>query len=134
MAYLAGIVEGEGTIGIEKGKIDKYRKNHKYILRLQVVNTDKRLLNWLKENYGGTVDIKSEAKENWRRVYQWRLGSKRAYTLLKCMRPYLVFKKEQADLAIEFYQMTLRRIQSEVPMWLNVKREAYYQKLKALHH
>ena len=58
LAYLAGIIDGEGTIVIAKGKIRKGRINHPYSLRLVVMNTDIRLIEWLKENFGGSIHTK----------------------------------------------------------------------------
>lgn len=132
IAYLAGIIDGEGTIAIAKQKIRESRKNHLYSLRMSVGNSDKRLIDWLKENFGGSIHIMKEG--HGRKFYQWTLGSKDTYKLLKEMKDYLVIKKEQADIGIEFYKKTLRHNSGErVPMWLSTKREELFQKMKDLH-
>ena len=132
LAYLAGIIDGEGTITIAKSKIRKGRKNHLYSLRMSVGNSDKRLIDWLKENFGGSIHIMREG--HGRKFYQWTLGSKDTYRLLKEIKKYSIIKEEQADIGIEFYKKTLRRNSGErVPMWLNKKREELFQKMKDLH-
>ena len=48
---------------------------------MQVANSDKRLIDWLKENFGGSIHITREG--HGRKFYQWTLGSKDTYRLLK---------------------------------------------------
>ena len=132
LAYLAGIIDGEGTIVIAKQKIREGRKNHLYSLRMQVGNSEKRLIDWLQENFGGSIHIMRERHE--RKFYQWTVGSKDTYKLLKEMKYYLVIKEEQADIGIKFYERTLsHKPGRKVPMWLSEKREELFQKMKDLH-
>ncbi|MCK4669539.1 hypothetical protein KAT21_05420 [Candidatus Bathyarchaeota archaeon] len=134
LAYLAGIIDGEGTIAIAKAKIKEGRKNHLYSLRMSAANSDKGLVDWLKENFGGSIHILREEEGNHKKGYQWVLGSKDTYKLLKGMKDYLVIKKEQADIGIEFYKKTIWHVSGErVPIWLNTKREEYFQRMKDLH-
>ncbi len=134
IAYLAGIIDGEGTIAITKQKPRTGRRNHLYSLRMIVGNTDKKLVDWLVENFGGSCHILREPEGNWRRAYQWVLGSRETYRLLKEMKEYLVIKREQAEIGMEFYRDTLKRAtKGRVPLWLNCKREEYFQKMKSLH-
>ena len=132
IAYLAGIIDGEGTITIAKSKVRKGRKNHLYSLRMQVANSDKRLIDWLKENFGGSIHIMREG--HGRKFYQWTLGSKDTYRLLKEIKKYSIIKGEQADIGIKFYQRTLsHKPGRKVSMWLNEKREELFQEMKDLH-
>ena len=134
IAYLAGIIDGEGTIVIAKGKIRKGRKNHLYSLRLQVGNSERRLIDWLQENFGGSVHILRKKKGKKRPAWQWVLGSQDTYKLLKEMKYYLVIKEEQADIGIKFYERTLsHKPGGKVPVWLNEKREELFQRMKDLH-
>jgi len=134
IAYLAGIIDGEGTITIAKAKIRKGRKSHLYSLRMSVGNSEKRLIDWLQENFGGSVHILRRKRGKKRPAWQWVLGSQDTYNLLKELRHYLVIKREQADIGIAFYQRTLtHKSGRRVPMRLNEEREELFQKMKDSH-
>ena len=104
-AYLAGIIDGEGSISIEiQGT--KNRKTDYYTVRLIVINTDLRLLEWIESNYGGS--IKSRTKYiNRKQCYNWVLFSFNAANLLKNCLPYLIVKKQRAEILIEFMNSKL---------------------------
>ncbi len=51
-AYAAGILDGEGCISIRHDKRDD-RPEHTYTPRITIVNTNKQVINWYKENFGG---------------------------------------------------------------------------------
>jgi len=99
-AYAAGIVDGEGSISIQ---------NYSSItsLRVEVVNTDPRICLWLKERFDGRVY--QHPRTNGRRMlYKWTVASAAAGTFLKAICPYMILKKEQAEIALA-YQQTMRK-------------------------
>lgn len=103
IAYLAGILDGEGTVNISHlPKKDQYR------LRLQIVNTDKRLIDWLASNFKGhTYEVKGHRRNNpnWRTRYEYFFFPKKDnLPLLKSMIPFLICKKEQMKIAIRFIE------------------------------
>lgn len=101
LAYLAGIIDGEGTINCQYFKARK-----EYRLRLYVVNTDKKLIDWLHNNFGGYVYLAKRHKlnhPNWKDKYEWiYVPSKDDKDLIKSLIPYLVIKKEQMVLFHKF--------------------------------
>ncbi len=97
-AYLAGIIDGEGNISIVKGNIK--RPNFYYSGYVQVGNTDTRLVYWLEANFGGRVCHESRAKVNSKLKWYWTL--KDCSSLLKGVMQYLVLKRAQAELVLEF--------------------------------
>lgn len=102
IAYLAGIIDGEGTIYIG---FDKTRGYH---LRFYVVNTDKRLIDWLKTTFGGSVYSRKSLKNpNWRRKYEWI--NVNPEDMLPEILPFLKIKKEQAMLAIKFRKTFVKK-------------------------
>lgn len=109
-AYLAGIIDGEGciTITVSKYKDDtkpKQRGVH-YVSRIQVTNTDRRLINWLVSNFGGNVHGNGRRKKGWKESYKWLLtGHKVQESLLLAVLPYLILKREQALTVLEFIRM-----------------------------
>ena len=53
LAYAAGIVDGEGYIGIRKGKPTASRINFSYDLMVAIAMTDKEIIEWFHDNFGG---------------------------------------------------------------------------------
>jgi len=57
--------------------------------------------------FGGSLVDKTGSQKR-RRIFEWRVFATRAGTILKELRPYMVIKGEQADIAIAF-AATIRR-------------------------
>lgn len=97
-AYAAGVVDGEGCIQINA------TPKHTW-LAISVANSDPRVCVWLAERYGGKVHQDKPRVRNGkptRVMYSWQVGSATAGEFLKAIHPYLVIKKEQADIALAF--------------------------------
>lgn len=100
LSYAAGIIDGEGCIGIHKhGK-------HKggtviYGVRVIVGNTDRRLVEFLKDNFGGSFS-KRKVVGNRKKAYAWELSSNLAANFLRIIYPYLLLKQKQAKICIDF--------------------------------
>jgi hypothetical protein len=114
LAYLAGIIDGEGTIGLYWHKArDSYR------VKIYVVNTCKNLIDWLGSVFGGYV---YERKHNqWKTRYEWHLGED-SMDLLESLIPYLKVKKGQANVILEFRKKFKDK----------EKRPEYYLRMKEL--
>lgn len=98
-SYLAGILDGEGTIYI--GQMSDKRRT---FLKVVVTNTDLNLMKWLITNFGGAY--RGEQRGNYRLIYRWQpKGKKNREKLLLGVLPYLIIKREQALLALEFDRM-----------------------------
>ncbi len=98
LAYTAGIIDGEGCIGIYPNtSMKRGRKCRSYRLRVH-------LSHWLKSKFGGTIYLRDYAKsgQNWKPVWYWMVVSRQALSFLEQVYPYLQMKKPQAELAIEF--------------------------------
>ena len=97
LIYLAGIIDGEGTIGIIKNKVSFY-------LVVEIGNTDKILIDWLEDNFGGAVclDKRSNKNSKHKDLHLWYCTNKKALSLLEEVEEYLLLKKPQAKLGIEF--------------------------------
>ncbi len=97
LSYLAGIIDGEGCIYIEPNRTGKA-----FRLRLVIVSTDKVLIDWIVLKTGlGTVQEKPE-KLNRRKVFQFRISSVQAASVLVLVKPFLVIKQIQSEIAIAF--------------------------------
>lgn len=99
-AYLAGLIDGEGSIML-------YRRGDGSAMRLAITNTYRPVLEWCQATcgVGNIVDVKAThdaAKHKAQRI--WLVNSQAAASVLEQIEPYLIIKKEQAQLAIEFQQ------------------------------
>lgn len=97
-AYLAGLFDGEGSIGI-------YRYfGGKYALRTQFTqNKNKhstKLFNALMKEFGGNLGLHRTLSG--RLAFNWQLSSRNAAMFLGVIFPHLLFKREQAALAISW--------------------------------
>lgn len=111
LAYAAGLIDGEGTINVtmKKGRdrADGTRRGggscgRFHELTIQVSNTDARMIQWLFSQFGGTLNVRDMRKySNARTQYRWVAHSRLAGTILRAVLPYLVTKKEHAELGLQ---------------------------------
>lgn len=99
IVYLAGIMDGEGTFYI--GQDNRNQKS--FNTRLYVVNTDERLINWLHENFGGLIYSRTSVKNpQWKKKFEWISHKSQILPICEAIYPYLICKKEQAEIMIKF--------------------------------
>ena len=108
-AYLAGFIDGEGSIGLYSTNYPKQRSKGwtpSFFSRICVGNTDAEIPTLLKEIYGGWVG-KEERKFNGLDVlpiYRYNASGKICDCILRDIVPYLKQKKERALIVIKYYQ------------------------------
>lgn len=100
-AFLAGLLEGDGCIQLSSRKNPRMAFGVEVWMVIEVTNTKKELLDFLKDNFGGNIYSRKRRK-NWSSSHCWRLCREKAKVLLLHMYPYLITKKEQAKLAVKF--------------------------------
>jgi hypothetical protein len=101
ITYVAGFFDGEGSIYITNQK----RKNiNQYCLGISFTNTNLRLLQVIKDMFGGNLSKSVDRRIgiSRRQVFHLRFSSNQARNLLQTILPHLRIKKEQALLAIDF--------------------------------
>ena len=113
-ARLAAYIDGEGCIDIHTH--NQFRKHLNRVhtahyIRINIANTDFRLPVWCRDMFGGRVHLehRKHRHKKWRDVAVWLVTSKRASEILRGVLPYLLLKREQADVALAF-QATVKRI------------------------
>ena len=102
-AYIAGILDGEGCIGIDKIKSRSNIHPFDFKIRIIVTNTNENIICWLKTVVGAGcayVDGKPFS-EKWNVVHRWQIVSEQARDFLMQVYPYLRIKKDIADLVLE---------------------------------
>lgn len=105
LAYLAGIIDGEGTLFIGNyGTKDKIRGTGHFQTIMAVTTSDKCLSLWLYENFGGwksEYTPKQRAQNCKGPIYSWKCTGDRLTHLCELIFPYLVIKQKQADILLE---------------------------------
>ena len=130
LAWLAGIIDGEGSIFVMKqGRKDRERDTN-YILKMSVQSVDPYMApECLKITEEGSCYLNREKRENMSNTMKWQVCGKGATRVLKLLLPYLRVKKYQAELAIQFQETTKKH-------WRNMVEADYteqarlYQRLK----
>ena len=100
LAYTAGIVDGEGSIGIARHKSKSCKRGYTLELCVQVTSSDEWLCTWLKFAFGSSISHSVNNTGN--PMWHWILGARKAADFLKLILPYLKSKRPQAELAILF--------------------------------
>ena len=67
--------------------------------RVTISQADWRLMAWLKSNFGGCI---SKTHSTNRQCWSWLVGSRAATEIMTRIRPYLIVKGEQADIALAY--------------------------------
>jgi hypothetical protein len=106
--YVAGLLDAEGTIQITVHR----RPNDIIGMGLQVIiaNTDIKLMKWLSSNFGGKFyrrkNNRGFSTESSPDIYFWHVfGKMNQESFLLGILPYLVIKKQESILALEFVRL-----------------------------
>ncbi len=130
LAYTAGIIDGEGWIGICKtyakgrktlGKIYPHR-----MFQISVSNSIESMIDYLHINFGGVKTFGH--RPNRKPYYRWTITSRSAEDFLRMIYPYLVAKRDQAEISFRFRETFRKRNQwsrTVPPEDLAVREECY---------
>lgn len=104
-AYAAGFLDGEGCITIGKARQTGNPQRLYYTLNVTAANTNLAVLQRLEKTYGGsTLGRADHIAKGWKQGYRWRVSSWGAVAFLKEVMPFLIVKRRQAEIALEFQQ------------------------------
>ena len=105
LAYLAGIIDGEGTIHMAVARDRSRDSRHTWRVMLSIANTDEALMKWIQARFGGKYYLR-EPRQNsaHKRVFRWVRARWDSLGILTAVLPYLVVKRRQANIALTFYQ------------------------------
>lgn len=131
LAYAAGLIDGEGYIGIEKiVRLERKGQPTRYYLRVTVTQKDGKVMDWLYGNFGGKIhkgNNHNQVTDNW--IYWWRIENSPASDFLKQILPFLKIKRNQAEIAIRF-QSRMKLKSKQVTVHEINEREGLCQALK----
>lgn len=137
LPYIAGLFDGEGCVRINRrvryGKPGETRKScEMYILYVQVSNLDPAVLYPLKERFGGSIHVTKHKNPTQRDVLKWMASTWQALEFLKAIRPWLVVKADQVDIAIEFQEAKARHGRGGFPPGYRERERRQYAEITAL--
>jgi hypothetical protein len=101
-AYLAGIVDGEGSIGIYHRDKDESEFKHSYA-DITIMNTSVSLMEWITSKVGIHYRVAYAEKGNRKQCYLLSLRGSRAISFICAITPYLIIKKDRSMIAIQFW-------------------------------
>src|SRR5438093_180238 len=98
--YIAGILDGEGSISIRKHRRD--RKNPSYLISVRIYNSHEGLVDAINHEYSGKIYTRAPRPTNEirsRKVqYTWETKGSMAKEMLTELLPFLIVKQHQAEL------------------------------------
>lgn len=128
-AYLAGIVDGEGSIGY-------YKRRNTFGAIVSITNTDFKLFAWLQDRITlGKVRARS-GRGHWSPCWYFEITKKaEIIEFLTLLQPYMVVKLEQATLLLSYLNTEQEIFQPngrKVPEKINDNRAEISKALKSL--
>lgn len=124
LAYCAGVIDSDGTIGIRKLRDDRRKPGYSYVRyyeMLSLVQIEPQAVTLFKELFGGSSGVRKRrlkkrgsgvvrkkrkvGTERYRDMYTWVIQSVKASSCLRSILPYLRIKSEQAANCLSFREV-----------------------------
>ena len=77
IGYIAGIIDGEGSVCLTRNAPNEHRSP-----ALSVSSTTKEMLDYLKENLGGSISTAKKYKESHKDAWHWNIRGNKAIEIL----------------------------------------------------
>ena len=90
LAYLAGIIDGEGHAykpNIKNGRGCRYPLARLLFVQ-SIKNNGRELCEWAKARFGGGITLTND-------LYRWQIQGRQATALAHILQPYFIVKREQ---------------------------------------
>lgn len=125
VGYIAGLVDGEGTIDIRRHKKDYKFTADMQVPRLRVGNTNRQVIEWLSAKLGGTISInRSNEKHGHKRAYNYSLeNAKTLRWLLPQIIPCLIIKRGKAQELLAFIDTMKERAHANMSQAQKLRRQ-----------
>jgi len=112
LSYIAGFFDADGSVGI-------YDRGKNYQVNVAIANSGKQgeeICLHLQSKFKGCLSFQKAKQKTHRNSFWWKLnGADSCLNFLEAIEPYLIIKKKQAQLCIEFIKKrkTFKRYMSE---------------------
>jgi hypothetical protein len=101
LAYAAGLFDGEGCVLIVKWYSKKNKRSY-HRLDVSLGQKDPRPVVWMRQHFGGRIAHPPSTSWKGNTFCTWIINNKAAGEFIALIRPYLILKGEQADVALAF--------------------------------
>jgi len=130
-AYFAGLIDGEGSIQIGNSNVNKSPKYLRMQVNIQMVDKFE-ILKKAQLIWGGYLYNRKARTDKHRATIHWRVENEKAFKFLSDISPYLIGKKGEAEIAMDFRTFVSKsnRISDNIFAY----RVLLFDRLKALHH
>jgi hypothetical protein len=119
-AYLAGIIDGEGSLMIRKDKARKECHSPTYSPRIGVKNINEDVIKLLKQTFGGHYHQDKKIytslhgfKSN-HKMWSYNVEHKIAYEIIDKIYPFLVIKRKQAETLLRLRDLKNKNFRKKV--------------------
>lgn len=111
LAYLAGVIDSDGTIGVKRSTYHMRKIGDAtqaiYSERVCLKQVEPHAVQLLKKYFGGSVYISKPSAKKGKNLFTWQVSDKRAFLFLKAVIPYLRIKKQQAKNCLELRKLKI---------------------------
>ncbi len=90
LAYFAGLLDGEGSFCLHDFG------THRFGCGVAIGNTDIRMLEWVKDRFGGFLKAEKRNNPRHKPIWRWTAEANTLPEMLTAILPYLIVKREQA--------------------------------------
>jgi hypothetical protein len=150
LAYLAGAIDSDGTIGIKKStyamRVRGDATQAVYSERVALRQVTPEITTLLRDTFGGSLYVTKPSAKNGRPLYSWAATDRKAFDCLVALLPFLLVKKQQAENAVALRKIKVRSMKAKVkrgrghvgaavrPVALTEAMESAYLRAKDLNH
>lgn len=133
-AYLAGLMDGEGCISVERKRPNGAEKSYRYILNVSIQMSELSSIAYVADFTGRAIMNKKVSSNMKKPAFRINWQAQKAAEMLSEILPFLHGKHDQALEAIAFAKTvaTKRLIGSHLSNEELVLRERHYQNLQRL--
>lgn len=87
LSYLAGLIDGEGSVGFHSRGAGKTKR---FVIKINM--TDESVIDWLRSTFGGYKHLRPRVRPNWKDQWLWQVQNAEAKALYEQVRPLLKIK------------------------------------------
>jgi len=128
-SYFAGFIDGDGSFQLIKGKSKITKTGYKWVAIFYLANANPRPLKLLQKKVGGKIHA---ITKGFGPIYYYVATSKALRKMLPKILPFLIIKKEQAQLLLEALFLLKHRYRKERSTTIDDRLEEIAEKMKEL--
>jgi hypothetical protein len=136
-AYLAGAIDGEGSLAIQHKKAQQYR-SPTFMFVARITNTNLPWLEGIQREIGGRIySSNSKKRLNRRPCFVLSLRGGEARTMLVQVQPWLRIKQRHAEILLRYFDVAARRrtmnsVNQKTDPGVIAELDALYKEIKSI--